>query len=71
MKSYSNTYMFLYVSALVMIIAVVLSLVSLGLKPRREANVQAEKALQILKASGYANVERARAIAAFDSLAEK
>jgi Na+-transporting NADH:ubiquinone oxidoreductase subunit C len=71
MKSYSNTYMFLYVSALVVIIAVVLSLVSLGLRPRREANVQAEKALQILKASGYAHVERAQAIVAFDSLAEK
>lgn len=69
MKNFSNTYIFLYVSALVLIIAVGLSVVSIGLKPKQEANKQAEKAQQILKAAGY-NVERTQAIALFESVAK-
>lgn len=53
MKNFSNRYIFLYVSGLVLLIAVTLTLVSLGLKPRREANVEREKMRQILKAAGY------------------
>lgn len=71
MKKFSNTYIFLYVTALVLIIAVVLSVVSIGLKPRQEANKQAEKSQQILKAAGYNNVERSKAIALFESVAKK
>ena len=43
MKKDSNTYIFLYITALVVVIAVVLTLVSTGLKPRRDLNKQAEK----------------------------
>ena len=71
MKKFSNTYIFVYVSALVLLISVVLALVSIGLKPRREANQQAEKCQQILKAAGYPDVPRKKAIAMFDTLAEK
>lgn len=71
MKNFSNTYIFLYVTALVLIIAVVLSVVSIGLKPKQEANKQAEKSQQILKAAGYTDVERNDAIALFESVAQK
>lgn len=70
MKKFSNTYIFVYVSALVLLISVVLALVSIGLKPRREANQQAEKCQQILKAAGYPDVQRKKATAMFDTLAE-
>ena len=70
MKKFSNTYIFVYVSALVLLISVVLALVSIGLKPRREANQQAEKCQQILKAAGYPDVQRKKATSMFDTLAE-
>ena len=70
MKKFSNTYIFVYVSALVLLISVVLALVSIGLKPRREANQQAEKCQQILKAAGYPDVQRKKATAMFNTLAE-
>lgn len=69
MKNFSNTYIFLYVTALVVVIAVVLTLVSTGLKPRRDRNKQAEKCQQILRAAGH-DIDRSKAVAAFTNLAE-
>lgn len=69
MKNYSNTYIFLYITALVIIIAVVLTLVSTGLKPRRDLNRQAEKCQQILRAAGH-DIDRSKAAEAFSNLAE-
>ncbi len=69
MKNYSNTYIFLYITALVIIIAVVLTLVSTGLKPRRDRNKQAEKCQQILRAAGH-DIDRSKAVEAFSNLAE-
>lgn len=69
MKNYSNTYIFLYITALVIIIAVVLTLVSTGLKPRRDLNRQAEKCQQILRAAGH-DIDRSKAVEAFSNLAE-
>ncbi len=69
MKKFSNTYIFLYVTALVVVIAVVLTLVSTGLKPRRDRNKQAEKCQQILRAAGH-DIDRSKAVAAFTNLAE-
>lgn len=68
MKKFSNTYIFLYVTALVVVIAVVLTLVSTGLKPRRDRNKQAEKCQQILRAAGH-DIDRSKAVAAFTNLA--
>ena len=68
MKKYSNTYIFVYITALVTVIAVVLTLVSTGLKPRRELNQQAEKYQQILRAAGH-DIDRSKAIDAFSKLA--
>ena len=68
MKKFSNTYIFLYVTALVVVIAVVLTLVSTGLKPRRDRNKQAEKCQQILRAAGH-DIDRSKAVAAFSNLA--
>lgn len=69
MKNYSNTYIFLYITALVIFIAVVLTLVSTGLKPRRDLNRQAEKCQQILRAAGH-DIDRSKAVEAFSNLAE-
>ena len=69
MKNFSNTYIFLYITALVVIIAVVLTLVSTGLKPRRDRNKQAEKCQQILRAAGH-DIDRSKAVEAFSNLAE-
>lgn len=68
MKKDSNTYIFLYITALVMVIAVVLTLVSTGLKPRRDMNKQAEKCQQILRAAGH-DIDRSKAAEAFSNLA--
>jgi Na+-transporting NADH:ubiquinone oxidoreductase subunit C len=69
MKKFSNTYIFLYITALVVVIAVVLTLVSTGLKPRRDRNKQAEKCQQILRAAGH-DIDRSKAVEAFSNLAE-
>ena len=69
MKKFSNTYIFLYITALVVVIAVVLTLVSTGLKPRRDMNKQAEKCQQILRAAGH-DIDRSKAVEAFSNLAE-
>ena len=68
MKKDSNTYIFLYITALVVVIAVVLTLVSTGLKPRRDRNKQAEKYQQILRAAGH-DIDRSKAVEAFSNLA--
>lgn len=68
MKKFSNTYIFIYITALVVVIAVVLTLVSTGLKPRRDRNKQAEKCQQILRAAGH-DIDRSKAVEAFSNLA--
>lgn len=69
MKNFSNTYIFLYITVLVVVIAVVLTLVSTGLKPRRDLNRQAETYQQILRAAGH-DIDRSKAVDAFANLAE-
>ena len=71
MKTFSNRYIFLYITVLVMVIAVLLTAVSMGLKPRREANQKVEKAQQILRAAGYENVGKEAALQTFDSVAAR
>ena len=68
MKKDSNTYIFLYITALVVVVSVVLTLVSTGLKPRRDMNKQAEKCQQILRAAGH-DIDRSKAVEAFSNLA--
>jgi len=70
MKKFSNTYIFLYVSALVLLICVVLAAVSIGLKSKREANVTREKYQQILKAAGYKDVAKKNTVSFFQEVAE-
>lgn len=71
MKTFSNSYIFLYITVLVVVIAVLLTAVSLGLKPRREANQKVEKAQQILCAAGYENVEKKDALQMFDTIVHR
>ena len=68
MNKDSNSYIFLYITALVVVVAVVLTLVSTGLKPRRDMNKQAEKCQQILRAAGH-DIDRSKAVEAFSNLA--
>ena len=66
---FSNRYIFLYISVLIIIIAGVLAVVSLTLRPRHGENRKGEKAAQILRAAGYGTLKAADAVALFDSVA--
>lgn len=70
MRKFSNTYIFLYVSALVLLICVVLASVSIGLKSKRESNVTREKYQQILKAAGYKDVPKKNTVSFFQEIAK-
>ncbi|MCQ2285428.1 MAG: FMN-binding protein [Bacteroidales bacterium] len=67
---FSNRYIFLYITILVVIIACGLALVSLCLHSRQENNRLAEKSVQILKAAGY-SVSLDEAVAFFNQVATK
>jgi Na+-transporting NADH:ubiquinone oxidoreductase subunit C len=54
MKNFSNTYIFLFSSILVIIVAAVLSFVSESLRPIQELNVEIEKKQDILRSVGQA-----------------
>lgn len=69
MKKFSNTYIFLYITILVLLITVILTVVFSSLKPRRDHNRQAEKYYQILHAAGH-DIDRTKAVEAFPNLAE-
>jgi len=70
MSKFSNRYIFLYVSALVLLISVVLAAISIGLKSKREANVTREKYQQILKAAGYKDISKKNVVSFFQEIAE-
>lgn len=52
MKKFSNRYIFIYSAVLVTVSALILTVVSMGLKPRQERNQAVEKKQMILKAAG-------------------
>lgn len=52
MKKFSNTYIFIYSTILVAVVAVVLAVVAMSLKPRQEANLLTEKHQMILSTIG-------------------
>jgi Na+-transporting NADH:ubiquinone oxidoreductase subunit C len=54
MKTFSNTYIFIFSTVMVMIVAILLSFVSEQLKPFQEKNVEIEKKLDILRSVGIA-----------------
>ena len=54
MRSFSNTYIFVFSLIMVTIVAVLLSFVSMQLKPLQEMNVQIEKKQDILRSVGKA-----------------
>lgn len=55
MKTYSNRYILLYSAALVTVVAVILTVVSVSLKPLQARNQAIEKKQMILKAAGIAS----------------
>lgn len=52
MKSFSNTYIFIFSSVMVIIVATLLTFVSESLRPFQEKNVEVEKKLDILRSVG-------------------
>ncbi len=70
MKNFSTPYIYFYLIVLVTVIAIGLTAVSLGLKPRREFNQRVEKAQQILCAAGYGDVSKEMAVAKFDAVVQ-
>ena len=68
-KNYSNRYIFIYISVLVILLASILSIITLGLKEKIEANKQTEKCQQILSAAGY-QVDKSTAITLFSQVAQ-
>lgn len=54
MKSFSNTYIFIFSTVMVTIVAVLLSFVSEQLRPIQEKNVEVEEKLDILRSVGEA-----------------
>ena len=54
MKSYSNTYIFIFSTVMVVIVATLLTFVSESLRPLQEKNVEVEKKLDILRSVGLA-----------------
>lgn len=54
MRSFSNTYIFIFSLIMVTIVAVLLSFVSMQLKPLQEMNIQIEKKQDVLRSVGKA-----------------
>lgn len=54
MRSFSNTYIFVFSLIMVTIVAVLLSFVSMQLKPRQQTNVEIEKKQDVLRSVGKA-----------------
>ena len=54
MRSFSNTYIFVFSLIMVTIVAVLLSFVSMQLKPRQQMNMEIEKKQDVLRSVGQA-----------------
>ena len=57
MKNFSNRYIYIYSTVLVLVVATVLALVAVGLKPFQQKNIKAEQMQQLLSSAGI-KVER-------------
>ncbi|MDR2084913.1 MAG: NADH:ubiquinone reductase (Na(+)-transporting) subunit C [Bacteroidales bacterium] len=68
MNTDSNKYVFLYITILVLIVAVVLSLFSIKLQPLQKANTDIEKMYQILTAANYKNISKENVINQYEKL---
>lgn len=53
---FSNRYIFIFITVIVVVCAIILTLASVGLQPIQNANRAREKMSQILKAAGYKEV---------------
>lgn len=53
---FSNKYIFIFITIIVVVCAAILTLASVGLQPIQNANREREKMTQILKASGYTEI---------------
>jgi len=58
MRSFSNKYIFVFSLVMVTIVAVMLSFVSMQLKPRQQMNLEIEKKQDVLRSVGKAELVR-------------
>lgn len=65
MKNFSNKYIFIYSIALVAVVAVLLSVVAMGLKDRQQTNIANEKMQNLLAAIGLKDVPASEAKATY------
>lgn len=68
MKNYSNKYIFIYTTILVAVVAILLTAVSVGLKPLQEKNRTVEKIKNILSSAGYTNIDKNQIISIFNNV---
>ena len=67
MKNFSNRYIFLYISIVVILVALLLGMASLWLQPFQKANRDNEEKKQVLRAAGY-ELEKSTDVAALFAL---
>ncbi|MDR1757723.1 MAG: NADH:ubiquinone reductase (Na(+)-transporting) subunit C [Bacteroidales bacterium] len=53
MKKFSNKYIFVYITVLVSVVAILLAIVSEFLKPMQQANRERERVMQVLASAGF------------------
>ncbi|MDD4141532.1 MAG: NADH:ubiquinone reductase (Na(+)-transporting) subunit C [Bacteroidales bacterium] len=58
MRKFSNTYIFIYITVIVVAVATLLSLAATLLRPYREANIKNETMAQILTAANYIHQDK-------------
>lgn len=70
-KKFSSTYIFLYISILIVAVAVLLGAAALFLQPYKKANIEREQKQQILAAAGYQHLDNQEVISFFKNVAEE
>ncbi|MEG1556011.1 MAG: NADH:ubiquinone reductase (Na(+)-transporting) subunit C [Bacteroidales bacterium] len=70
-KNFTNRYIFIYITLLVLLVAILLSLAAIFLQPKQQANHEIEKMQQILKAAGYSHIPKEEVQAQFQQVVEE
>lgn len=71
MKKFSNRYIFIYITILVILISLILGVTTFWLKPYQKINQENEEKMQILKTVGYTFVSKEETAKIFKQVATK
>ncbi len=69
MKKFSNRYIFIYITVLVVLISLILGIATFWLKPFQKINQENEKKMQILKTVGYTFASKEETVKMFKQVA--